>query len=96
MLSQLDADNVMNRDPSPSDGSTFTTCPNTFGQLLGAKRRPEPHLGTVELPEFRVAKEDPVYVLVHLFQPDLFVAKYFADENSTFVPADVSAVVHSP
>ena len=31
-----------------------------------------------------------MHVLVHLFQPDLFVAEYFANEDSAFVPADVS------
>lgn len=61
-----------------------------------SERRPEPHIGAVELAQLGVMEEDPVYVFIHLFQPDLFVTQHFADENATLVPADVSAVVDSP
>src|SRR5665213_2392998 len=43
-----------------------------------------------------VAEEDAVHVLVHLLKPNLLVAEYFADEDPALVPADVSAVVHTP
>jgi hypothetical protein len=61
-----------------------------------SKRRAEPHFGTVELAQFGIAKEDPMHVLIHLFQSDLFVAKDFANKNSTLMPANVSAVIHPP
>jgi hypothetical protein len=37
-----------------------------------------------------------MHVFIHLFEPDFFVAEYFADENPPLVPADVSAVIHPP
>ncbi len=64
--------------------------------LITSDRRAEPHFGTVELTQLGVAKENAVYVLIHLFKPDLFVAEYLAHENAALVPADVSTVVHSP
>jgi hypothetical protein len=63
---------------------------------LSPKRRPKAHVCAVKLAQFSVMEEDPVYVFVHLFQPDVFVAKNFANENPTLVPADVPAVVHAP
>jgi hypothetical protein len=63
---------------------------------LRSERRPKSHFRAVELAQLGVVKEDPVYVLIHLFQPDLFVAKDFADENPALMPTDVPAVVHPP
>ena len=68
----------------------------TDRQSLCSKRWTEPHLGAVELTQFGIAEEDAMHVLIHLFQPDLFVAEHLADENPALVPADVPAVVHSP
>jgi hypothetical protein len=53
----------------------------------------EPHLRTVELTQFGPPKEDTVNVFIHLFESDFFVAEDFTDEDSAFVPTDVSAVV---
>jgi hypothetical protein len=39
-------------------------------------------------------EEDPVNVLVHLFEPDVFAAKNLTDEDSALVPTDVTAVVY--
>lgn len=64
--------------------------------LITSYRRAEPHLRTVELAQLGVAEEHPMHILIHLLEPDLFVAKNFADEDPTLVPTDVSAVVHSP
>jgi hypothetical protein len=61
-----------------------------------SERRAEPHFGTVKLPKFCVAEEDAVHIFIHLFEPDLFVPEHFTDEDPTLMPADVSAVVHSP
>ena len=61
-----------------------------------SERRSKSHLCAVELTQFSVAEEDAVHVLVHLFQPDLFVAEDFADKDSALMPANVPAVVHSP
>jgi hypothetical protein len=63
---------------------------------LSSEHRPKAHVCAVKLPQLGVVEEDPVYVFVHLFQPDVFVSKNFAYENPTLVPADVSAVVHPP
>jgi hypothetical protein len=63
--------------------------------MLGAKGRAKPHLGAVELAELGVAEEGSMHVLIHLFQPDFFVAENLADENTALVPANVPAVVHS-
>ena len=61
-----------------------------------SERGSEPHVGAVKLAQFGGVEEDPVYVFIHLFEPDLFVAKNFADEDSVLMPTDVAAVVHSP
>jgi hypothetical protein len=56
---------------------------------------PEPHLLAVEFAELGIAKEDAVHFIIHLFQPDLIVSEYFADEYLALMPTDVSTVVHS-
>jgi hypothetical protein len=48
------------------------------------KRRAESHFQAVELAQFGVMEEDPVYVFIHLFEADLLVAEHFADENPAF------------
>ncbi len=63
---------------------------------LSANRRSEPHLRAVEFAQLGVAEEDAVYVLIHLFEPNLFVSEYFTDEHPAFMPTDVPAVVHPP
>ena len=47
---------------------------------LSPKHRPKTHVCAVEFAQLGVVEEDPVYVFVHLFQRDVFVAKNFADE----------------
>jgi hypothetical protein len=64
--------------------------------LSCTERGPKPHFVSIELTEFGVAEEHAVHVLIHLFEPDLFVPKNFANKNPSLVPTDVSAVVHSP
>lgn len=54
-----------------------------------SKRRAEPHLGAIELTQFGITEEDAMHVLIHLFQPDLFVAENFADEDPALMPANV-------
>ena len=68
---------------------------STDRQLLCSKHWAEPHFGTVELAQLGIAKENAVYVLIHLLKPNLFVTENFANENSTLVPTDVFAVVYS-
>ena len=53
------------------------------------------HLGAVEFVQLGVAEEDAVHVFVHLLKPNLLVSENLADEGPAFMPADVSAVVHS-
>ena len=76
--------------------NSFRNVANEARQLSCSKRWSEPHLGAVEFAQLGIAEEDPVHVLIHLFEPDLFVTEHFADENPALVPTDVSAVVYSP
>jgi hypothetical protein len=55
-----------------------------YAMCSRSERRSEPHLGAVELAQFRVAKENAMHVLIHLFKADFFVAEDFADENPEF------------
>jgi hypothetical protein len=64
--------------------------------LAASNDRSESHFRAVELAQFGVMKEDPVYVFIRLFEANLLVAQNFAYENPALVPANISAVVHSP
>ena len=75
--------------------------PATFGLTLSgirscSKHCAKPHFRAVELAQLGVAKEDPMHVLIHQLKPDLFIAEDLANKNPALMPADVSAVVHSP
>jgi hypothetical protein len=85
--------------------SAIVCCPTTGSSAVGtaelirgscSDRWAEPHLEAIELTQFSVTEENAVYVLIHLLKPNLFVTENSANENSTLVPTDVSAVVHSP
>lgn len=53
---------------------------SVFGRSL-SKRRAKTHLSAVELAQFRIAEENAMNLLVHLFQADLLVPEHLADEN---------------
>jgi len=56
---------------------------------------PESHFLAVEFAQLGIAKEDAVDLFIHLFEPDLFVSEYFADENPVLVPTSSPAVMVS-
>ena len=55
--------------PLPAPSSNWTT------KISCPKRWAEPHLGAIELTQFGITEEDATHVLIHLFQPDFFVAE---------------------
>jgi hypothetical protein len=48
----------------------------------------------IEFSDLHISKEESIKPWCHQLQCQLFEAKYFADEDSVFVPADVAAIVH--
>jgi hypothetical protein len=58
-------------------------------------RSSEAKLFGIEFSYLHVSKEDSVKPWCDQLECQLFKAEYFADEDSVFVPADVTAIVDS-